>query len=165
MFLLVSALFFLLPVGNLHEFHLSNTEIRYNVEESALQITFRIFIDDLEKTLANYGFENLNICTEKEAETADGLIEDYLRKNLVISIDSEIMEFDFLGKEISDDLIAVWCYLEILNVFPKEKIEVENNALFETFDDQKNIVRIKMDSGQKAMFILKRGENKGILKL
>jgi len=162
---LISFLILLLGNGILHEFHLSNTEVRYNIEESALQITSRIFIDDLEMTLANYGFDNLYICTEKEAESAEGLIAQYLKNNLVISVDDKVMEFEFLGKEISDDLIAVWCYLEILDVSPKEKIEIENNTLLETFDDQKNIVRIKMDSGQRAMFILKKGENKGVLEL
>ena len=71
--------------------------------------------------MANYGFDSLYICTEKEAESAEGLIAEYLKNNLVISIDDEVVEFEFLGKEISDDLIAVWCYLEILDVSPKEK--------------------------------------------
>ncbi|MEE9371493.1 MAG: DUF6702 family protein [Saprospiraceae bacterium] len=149
----------------LHQYHLSNTEVRYNQEESALQITTRIFIDDLEETLNKMGHTALFLCTEKEPEHADGLVSQYLKERLLLSVDGELLEFTYLGKEISDDLIAVWCYLEVLNVNPQQNIEVENNVLLASFDDQKNIVNVKTDSGKRSMFILKNGANKGIFKI
>ena len=148
-----------------HEYHLSNTEVRYNEQESALQITTRIFIDDLEETLGNEGHQGLFLCTEREPIHADSLVQEYLNQNLLISVDGDLISLDYLGKEISDDLIAVWCYLEVPDVSPKELIEVENNVLLETFDDQKNIVNLKTDSGTRAMFILENGKNKGSIEL
>ena len=165
--LFISILFSLITFSpsSIHEYHLSNTEVRYNKEEEALQITTRIFIDDLEETLAKDGHTGLFLCTEREPEHAEALVQEYLQKNLLITVDDELQLFEYLGKEISDDLIAVWCYLEILDVQPTDYIGVENNVLLETFDDQKNIVNIKTDAGKRAMFILQNGENRGTLSL
>lgn len=157
--------FALCQVAVNHEFHLSNTEIRYNVEESALQITSRIFIDDLESALAAKGKEGLFICTEKESPDAETFIAAYLDNNLLITVDGTVQKFNFLGKEVSDDLQAVWCYMEIQNIQCNDAITVENNVLLEIFDDQKNIVRLNLDSGKKAMFILENNKNSGTLQL
>ena len=148
-----------------HDFHLSNTEIRYNIEESALQITSRIFIDDLESALAAVGHDNLFICTEKEAPEAEIFIAEYLDNNLIIRIDGVAQNYEFIGKEVSEDLQAVWCYMEIVDIECNEVIVVENNVLLEIFDDQKNIVRLNLDSGEKAMFILEHRNNSGTLRL
>jgi len=150
---------------SVHEYHLSNTEIRYNQEDQALQITTRIFIDDLEESLGNEGHTGLSLCTEKEPAYADSLVAEYLFEKIFIAVDEEEVAYSYLGKEISDDLIAVWCYLEVEGVTPQKSIEIENTVLLETFDDQQNIVRIKSDTGSKAMFILKEGNTKGALKL
>lgn len=148
-----------------HEFHLSNTEVRYNVDEEALQITTRIFIDDLEESLGKQGHKGLYLCTEQEPEHAETLLEEYLIDNIQITVDEEIQSFTYLGKEISDDLIAVWCYMEILNITPKSEISVSNNVLLKDFSDQKNIVKIQVDNGQKKMFILENGKNSGSMTL
>ena len=165
--LFISIIFSLVALSSssFHEYHLSNTEIRYNEDENALQITTRIFIDDLEETLGRDGHTGLFLCTEREPDHAESLVANYLKEKLLIKVDGEAMSFDYLGKEISDDLIATWCYLEILDVAPSEEIEVENNVLLESFDDQKNIVNVKTDSGKRAMFILQNGETSGTLKL
>ena len=165
MHLFISFLFLFVHSSSFHEFHLSNTEVRYNISERSIQITSRIFIDDLEDALGKQGHHSLFLCTEKESENAESLVENYLKNNLLISLDGNTLDFTYLGKEISDDLIAVWCYMEILDVNPKETIEVENNVLLDTFADQKNIVNVKVDSGERAMFILQNGENKGSLEL
>jgi len=165
MHLFISVFLLFLHSNSLHEFHLSNTEVRYNEEESSIQITTRIFIDDLEEALGKLGHKSLFLCTEKEPENGDDLVEEYLRNNIRIYVDEKHYDFEYLGKEISDDLIAVWCYMEIYETIPQNRIEVENNVLLEDFDDQKNIVKIKLDSGERAMFILKNGENKGRIDL
>ena len=124
-----------------------------------------IFIDDLETALAASGHAGLFICTEKEAPDAETYIGDYLNNNLIISVDGVNQQFEFLGKEVSEDLQAVWCYMEIVDIQCNEAISVENNVLLEIFDDQKNIVRLNMDSGEKAMFILEHSNNSGTLRL
>ena len=65
------------------------------------------------------------MCTEREPDHAESLVANYLKEKLLIKVDGEAMPFDYLGKEISDDLIATWCYLEILDVKLKKLLLVE----------------------------------------
>ena len=146
---------------NVHDYHLSNTEVRYNQEEQALQITTRIFIDDLEQALADQGHSKLFLCLENEAAHADSLVGQYLFDNIFISINDKQVYLSYLGKEISDDLAAVWCYLEISDVELINALEIENNVLLKTFGDQKNIINLKLDKGMRKMLVLENGKSSG----
>ena len=62
----------------MHEFHLSNTIVNYNSEEKAIQITMRIFIDDLELALQGIGHDSLKLCTSKEKQSAEQHVFEYI---------------------------------------------------------------------------------------
>ena len=125
-----------------HDFHISKCLIEYSEEQSALQFSLHIFIDDLEEALRLQGADNLFICTEKENEEAEKYIIRYLHQRLQIELDDQMLQYNFIGKEISEDLAAVWCYLEIPKIQSPKKLMVSNSILMEVFDDQKNIVNI-----------------------
>lgn len=149
-----------------HEFHLSKCDINYSQEDKALQISLRIFIDDLEEAIAKVkNQENLKLCTTKEVANADSILVDYLSDNLTINIDDQIYDLAYVGKEVSEDLLAVWCYFEITDVSPKEIIQIENKILIETFSDQSNVVALKYSNDKKEHFLMKKGETSGTLQL
>ncbi|MEM6317074.1 MAG: DUF6702 family protein [Bacteroidota bacterium] len=137
-----------------HEFHISKCQIEYNEKESALQMTLHLFIDDLEEALAMQGAVNLFICTEKEAEKAEIYMYKYLQRQLKIQLDDSTVDYTFIGKEVSEDLIGVWCYLEVENIPTFEKLSVRNGILTETFEDQKNIVSVVGPQKKKGYFLL-----------
>jgi len=146
-----------------HEFHISKCLIEYNEKESALQLTVHIFIDDLEEALRQQGADKLFICTEKESEKAEGYIYKYLQQKLKISLDDKAVDFSFVGKEVSEDLVAVWCYLEVENIESFKKLYVKNNTLLETFDDQKNIISIIGPNKLKGYFLFNNAKNEETL--
>jgi hypothetical protein len=135
---------------DLHEFHLSKTTINYDSEEKAIQVSTRIFIDDLELSLKELGFDSLKICTRKEKKNAEQLIQDYINTHLKLTIDGVDLDFTFLGKEQSDDLAAVWCYLEAYDISKFKKISISNTILISQFDDQKNITMVQVDKEKIA---------------
>ena len=136
-----------------HDIHISKCDIKYNTEVPALQITVHIYIDDLEESLTSDGIEKLHILTEKESADADYHIENYINKHLVIKADGEELSAVYLGKEISEDFMAAWCYLEVSGVEGVEDIEISYDALMELYDDQRNIVTIKKDEERKAYLL------------
>ena len=69
------------------------------------------------------------------------------------------VEYYFIGKETSEDLQAIWCYLEITNIEAVESIVVENNLLMEMFADQKNIIHIMMPDKKQGYFMLEKGKS------
>ena len=143
-----------------HDFHVSKCLIEYNEQEKALQISLHVFIDDLEEALRRQGADKLFICTEKEAADAEKYIDRYLKQNFVLEVNGRQAEYRFLGKEISDDLMAVWCYLEVLDVDQMEQLAVTNKILTEVFDDQKNIVSVFGPGNQKGLLLFQKGKSR-----
>lgn len=133
-----------------HEFHLSKTTINYDSEEKAVQISTKIFLDDLELALKESGYDSLSICTRKEKINAEKIIADYISTHLMVAVDDLKLEFTFLGKEQSDDLAAVWCYLEAYNVESFDDMAISNTILIAQYDDQKNVTMVQIDKERIA---------------
>lgn len=141
------------PVNTgLHDFHLSKAEIHFNAESQSLEISLHLFIDDLELAIRNQGMANPYISTSKETANADSLISVYLNQHFKIEVDGKLVNLHFLGKENSDDLLAIWCYLEGEQIADPRTIKLQNRLLVELFDDQKNIVAFR--SARKKEFLL-----------
>ena len=143
--LLFSTMMTMSPVTNAHEFHLSKSTINYNTKDQSLQITMNMFIDDLELALLPTAGDTLRICTQKEKADAENSIHNYILEHLNIEINGQIITPEFLGKEQSDDLAAVWCYLEVKEIPVFSEMVVTNNIMIELYDDQKNMTNIQLD--------------------
>lgn len=147
-----------------HKFYVSVTHVNYVENEHAFQITTRVFIDDLEALLLERYDIQARLATPEESSVADSYIEKYLKAKLLIKIDGELQEYQFLGKRYDNDVLI--CYLEITRVNrPNMKsLEVQNEILTEMFEEQQNLVHLKI-RGKKKSFVLYRESNKGMLNL
>lgn len=137
----------------LHDIHLSNCEIEFKQEESTVQISLRVFIDDLEAAIVQRGSDPLYLCTKKEHTDATSFIEEYIQDMFKIHVDGTHAVHTFVGKEISDDLAALWCYLEIENVSINETLSIENQMLMDLYDDQRNLTKVKLAKNNKHHFL------------
>ena len=140
-----------------HDIHISKTEINYKTEKQALQLSVNMFIDDLELAVMQAGGEKMNLFEKNEIITSDSLIASYIQDHLRITVDNNPVEYFYLGKELSDDLQASWCYLELEGLEAFDNIEIENDIMLELYDDQKNIVNVLINSKSKAFHILDKG--------
>ncbi len=153
-FLLLFFSIFGSPVEGDHEFHMSKCEVAFNEPDSAIQVSLHLFIDDLEEGLAANGHQNLRICTDKESPNAEQYMAAYLQEKFTIKVNGDSLAYTFIGKEESEDLLAVWCYLEIENITNINQLTIKNQILTSTFEDQKNIVSISTSSeGRKGYFL------------
>jgi len=156
---------FFLSSSSFHDFHLSKTEINYKTDQKALQVTVHLFIDDLELGIEAIEDEKLNLFEINESIKSDSIINVYIQNYLKIELNQVEIELDFLGKEISDDLAGAWCYLELENVEAFDVIKIKNTLLNSTFDDQKNIINIKVNSKSKAFHILDHNDNSKVISI
>lgn len=158
--LLIAPLFSFAP----HKFYVSVTNVNYSEKDDALQITTRIFIDDLEAVLEErYGID-AQLGTKTEAKIAEEYVVKYLKTKFLIRLNGEQSAFDYLGKKYDNDVVI--CYLEVPKVgFDQLKsIEIQNEVLTDLYEEQKNLVHIKYQ-GKKKSFILIKENNKGMLNL
>lgn len=154
----------LLAFSGLHKFYVSVTNVNYSEKEDALQITTRIFIDDLEAVLLErYGVKTL-LATPQESELSDMYIEKYLNTKLLIELNQEKRNYNFLGKRYDNDVVI--CYLEIpeIGLPDLESIGIQNEVLTDLFEEQQNLVHFKV-KGKKRSFVLYKESNKGMLNL
>lgn len=132
-----------------HDFHTSLTEINFNPKTGSLELSVRVFTDDLELTLTNFNKGKLVKIEDPEA-TVDPLIEQYIRKNLaLISPDKEVKFGKFYGKEKEAD--ATWIYLEIFDCKQLKNFTLYNTIMQEMFEDQTNLVNIIYSSQKKTI--------------
>ncbi|NVN19191.1 hypothetical protein GUA46_12650 [Muricauda sp. HICW] len=154
----------LLSFSSAHKYYVSVTNIAYSKDDSAFQITSRVFIDDLDKLLKERYDIEAKLATPKESKLADEYIEKYFRTKFAIELDGKPVQYNFLGKRYDNDMVI--CYLEIPKVKLSEtkSMTIQNEVLMDLFDDQQNIVHVKWN-GNKKSFMLIRQNNKGMLNL
>jgi hypothetical protein len=141
----------------LHPFHVSVCDMEYDASSKALQISQRIFMDDLSIGLQNFHkLDYVDTYKPKDEKALDSLIFEYIKAKLFIEIDGKSAELKYIGSEIEGD--ARWCYIEIERVDKISQAEISNLILFESFEDQENIVHMKVN-GQLKSYKLNKKEN------
>jgi hypothetical protein len=133
----------------LHPVHISVTEINYSEKDKALQITSRLFIDDLELSIrAKRREPELDIMEPKAPLTTQQLVTDYLIEHFKVKLDGKPCKLKFLGVEKED--LSLICYIEIENVKKVKTLEVFNDAIMGTHEDQSNLVHVTFKSPVKS---------------
>jgi len=148
--LLIFPLLFLQPQKvELHPIHLSLCEIHLNPTTQKLEISLKIFLDDLEEALMLQGSPSLYLATPKEIAGADQKIFEYIKSHFTILEQSNRIPYHWVGKELSEDLSAVWCYFESEKVNQVKAVNFKNCILMELFGDQKNILHAYLGKHEK----------------
>ncbi len=140
-----------------HPFHVSKCLMQYKPEQQSIQISMHIFLDDLELALEQAGDEDLYLCTGREAAHADRALAAYLNRHFQIKVNGKPADYEFIGKEISDDLAAVWCYMEATEVPAVESLDVRYSVLLDTYSDQKNLANIDWPNGKTGTLLFQEG--------
>lgn len=149
-FLLLVAIIFL-SAFSVHKFYVSVTQIDYIPSKKRIEITSRIFIDDLEKALQKKYNKKVHLTSSKELPEAEELIKSYLKENIKISINKKPQNIEFLAKEVEGDVLILYTKIAIskkINTF-----EVYNAILTEIYAEQQNIVHININSNKKSILL------------
>lgn len=134
----------------LHPMHVSVTEIEYSEKDKSLQIISRIFIDDLELSIKNkLNYESLDLINPKNGQTTGQLVSAYLKDKIKIRIDGKWATLNYIAHEVED--VALICYLEIEGVKKIRSIEITNQVIQETHEDQSNLVHVTYKGPVKSL--------------
>lgn len=154
-------LLFALTANTWHKEYYSLTEINYNKNDKALQMSMRLFTNDIDLALKKHFNKPTEIGTENEISDADKLLTLYLNQKFIIEVNNQIATYNFVGKEFEKDVTYV--YLEILDIKKVKNISVQNSVLTEIFNEQENIVKLHINDTNKSL-ILSKENDKGMLK-
>lgn len=143
----------------LHPFHVSVSEVKYKEEKKAIQISVRIFLDDLEMALQEYsGNDKLDITLKENWNLVNENLQKYILQNLRVYNDKGQMKANYIGAEMENDVM--WTYVEIEKVRKLKTITIWNSILTETYDDQENIIHFRAYEKVKSARLHKGAEQK-----
>ena len=141
---------FLITIASwFHPIHISVTEINYNEKSKSLQMTTRIFADELELGVRAQRKEpELDLLEPKNGVATKQMVQNYLLEHIKIKIDGKPAKMNFLGFEKED--ISIVSYIEIESVKKLKTLEVFNDLVTELHDDQSNLVHVTYKSPVKS---------------
>jgi len=146
---LLLALFSIFIFSFSHKFYVSVFVIEHNEINKTLEITTQVFIDDMEMMFRNKNIE-IDIYLKSD-KISDSLIEDYFKSVFKIKKNSEILEYELLGKELFDDILN--CYIEVKDIYREDSLIIQNKLLIDLYDSQKNIIHFRGKNENKSFLM------------
>ena len=139
-----------LTAFQLHDFHTSLTQMQFEAKSQTVEISIRMFTDDLETALTR---ENGGKPVQFGGPTRpDQLLERYVRRHFVVA-DSQRKPkpYTYVGYEQESD--AHWVYIEMpasgSDTF--KNIVIKQDILMDLFGDQVNLVNIQYQQQKKTV--------------
>ena len=154
-------LFLTLTSFSVHKFYVALYQVNYAPEKKMLQITTRLFIDDLNNALEKKYQKKINLGSEKETEEDLNLFKKYFAEKFSVKVNGQTKTLLFLSKEMEGDVLI--CYFSIKDIHKINTLEIYNSVITDNISEQQNIMHFNV-SGVKNTLLLTESNSKGLLK-
>jgi len=158
---LIAILFLALTSFEIHKFYVSIYQINYASEKKMLQITSRLFVDDLNAVLYKRYNKKTFLGEKNESQEDVNLMKKYILDNFILKVNGQLKPINYLSKEMEGNVIV--CYYNIKDIPKIKTLEVKNSALIELNSEQQNIIQSTI-YGEKQSLLLSDGTLSGMLK-
>ena len=132
----------------LHPFFVSVIEINHNQKEATVEISVRVFTEDLEKALQKYTTAKLDIINPPDKAFLEKQISNYISQKIKLKINGQTVSLHYVGHEIQRE--SIWSYFDIPKIPEVKKIEVDCSLLFDYEKNQTNIFHVKSKGIEKS---------------
>jgi len=135
-------------VGFLHPFFVSMTDMNYNAKDKELEVSVRIFTDDLENSIRKYhpGIK-VDVIHPANQQQMNQFVNEYIQKHLQLNINGSLVQMAFAGYEQQSE--SIWSYFEVKNVGTIKKLDVTNNILHDYNTNQINMLHVMVGSNEQ----------------
>ena len=144
-----------------HPFYVSVTEVNHNSKNKTVEISSKIFFDDLEHGIEQESKVSFDIVKPTDKAKVNTLIANYVKKHLILKIDGKVYAMNYVGYEIQGE--AAWCYFEIPKINKIGTIEINNNILYQLHTEQINMLNVTV-AGKRQSTKLDAPESKASFK-
>jgi hypothetical protein len=131
-----------------HPFFVSVTEVNYNANTNSLEISCKMFVDDLQKVLRETFKRPVNLSNTKQEADNSKMLNEYISNHLSIGADNKQASLKFIGFEIERE--SVYCYFEADKIAAPKKIVLNNKIMLEYKDEQQNIMHVVIGGNRKS---------------
>tara|TARA_B110000503_G_scaffold141260_1_gene234219 strand:+ start:2166 stop:2585 length:420 start_codon:yes stop_codon:yes gene_type:complete len=137
---------------------MSITDMEYNPATKSLQISMKLFVDDLELALGKEQEVKCFLGTKKEHSRSNEFIKTYVNTHFFIEQTKGSLPVTFIGKEVDKDY--AWIYLEVKNFKVKDETLLTNSMLFDYFTEQTNKINYKKEEEVISFTLFKKNVSK-----
>ena len=134
-------------IALLHPFYVSVIEIQHKATEKNVDISVRIFTEDLEGTLKKIN-NKVDLIHPNDQSLNNQLINSYITKKLQIKIDGKVYPLHYVGYEQQQE--SIWAYFDMSNITSFKKIDIDCSILYDFETNQINIFHIKEKGIEKS---------------
>jgi hypothetical protein len=159
------AIFILMPVFLLtssfaHKFYVGIYQINYASDKKMLQVTSRIFVDDLNNALEKKYKKKFHLGEKNVAADEVETMKKYISDNFKISVNAKGQVLEYRSSEMENNVLV--CYWRITDVPQVKSLEITNKIMFDFVTEQQNIIQTNV-GGKKQNLLLTPDEPSGKL--
>lgn len=136
------------PLEKRHPLHLSSMELNYITKGATVEISCRLFTDDLENALTKAFKVHADLSSAAKHAAMDELVKKYAAQHLQLKTGGKVIGLNYLGFEKDNE--AVVLYIETVSVKGLKDLEILNTFMYDLFDDQSNIMHITYNGNRKS---------------
>jgi len=133
---------------SLHPFHVSVVETEHNATDKTLEISCKIFTDDFETVLAKNYKTKVDLINPPNKAAMDTLVKKYIISHLSMKVNGKPVIMNYVGYENESE--GAYGYFEVEGIATLSKLEITNSILFDNFEDQMNIMHVKVGGNRKS---------------
>ncbi len=145
----IGILFCSFSAFEVHKFYMAIFQVNYAPEKKMLQITSRIFMDDLNLAIEKKYGKKAFLGTEKESNEDITNLKKYFTENLVFKVNGQLKPLTFLSKEVEGDVLI--CYCRVSDVAKLQTAEINNTLLTHWNYEQQNILHFNAFGEKKSL--------------
>ena len=130
-----------------HPLYISVTEINHNAKDKILEVSCKVFTNDFEAVLEKMSGSKVDLSAGEKTAT-NKLIDAYVQKHLRLKVDGRPVALHFVGSEKEND--GTWSYFQVNEVSSVKKIEAVDELLYDSFNQQINIMHVTVGGQRKS---------------
>lgn len=121
-----------------HPYYLGVTDIKYNDKTQSLEVSVKLFANDLEVALSKLHKKPVDLINPKNKTETDTLVSHYINTRLQLKPDGKAASYRYIGYEREAEVI--WIYLESGKISRPKTLDIDNRLLYDFLPQQINIV-------------------------
>jgi len=142
---------FLSSSSNLHDYYVSSTEVVFTEDKQQLQVTTRVFIEDLEAYFNSQTEDKIQLQPDLEPAKIDSLVHIFFKNNFNLFFNKKEVAINYIGRQYKEDQILI--FAEAAEVSPPSSFEIHNTILIPFRMGQQNIVHLKTTNTKKSFLM------------
>ncbi len=132
-----------------HPVYVTAIDLMYSAKEKTMQITVRMFANDLETVLRKQTRKSIDVLHPKSQVVLDSVLFNYIKKHFAVSINTKPTTLMYVGSEEAEKG-SIWVYIELQKIPTPKTINVNSTLLYDFQPQQINIIHTNVNNNYKS---------------